>query len=491
MALIELATRHAARGEQLLGPYSRFGFHHPGPAMFYVLAPLYAASGGLFASMLFTALVANTVLLGAAAWTAWRAGRGEALIPALLVLPLLALYIRPSYLCSVWNPNLAIVPFLAALLALAAVVAGRIAFLPLAVGAGSLALQCHLGVLLPLAAAGGLAAAARLVAPVRRWLGLEERVVGRRWVAVAIAAGIAVAAWTPPVVEQLTGSPGNLTRIADFLRRPLRPHGVVESARAVAGAGGALLLAPAGARLGGPLTAVEGTVAQALGLAVALALPLALLLARRERRPFAAALAALGLAVVPAAVIVVRAISGGLHEYLLRWLAAVGALGLVALGAAVAPVLARAVAGRRVVCLVGGALVLGAGLALAALSTRRVAEVVPLSRQAEGAVYRRVAAAAEACRSGIAERGLREVELRIDHRDAWGLAAGLVLHLEKAGVEVSVAPGLVRVYGPRHAPREPGAVLAVEPPGRAASGGGVVFADGRVTLRLVAPAPRS
>jgi len=307
---------------------------------------------------------------------------------------------------------------------------------------------------------------------------------------VAIAVGIAVAAWTPPAVEQLTGSPGNVTRIAEFLRRPSQPHGVVESIRAVAGASGAVLLAPAGARLGGPLPAVERTVAKVLGLAVAVALPLALLVARRERRPFAAALAALGLAVVPAAVIVVRAITGDLHEYLLRWLAAVGALGLVALGAAVAPVLTRVAARRRVVCLVGGVLVLGAGLALAALNTRRVVEVVPLSRQAEGAVYRRVAAAAEACRSGIAERGLREVELRIDHPDAWGLAAGLVLHLEKAGVEVSVAPDLVRVYGPRHAPREPGAVLVVEAPGRAASGGGVVFADERVTLRLTAPMPR-
>ena len=28
-------------GRQLLGPYSRFGFHHPGPAYFYASVPLY------------------------------------------------------------------------------------------------------------------------------------------------------------------------------------------------------------------------------------------------------------------------------------------------------------------------------------------------------------------------------------------------------------------------------------------------------------------
>ncbi len=490
MALIELATRHASEGRQLLGPYSRFGFHHPGPAMFYLLAPLYAASGGLFVSLLFTALLANAVLLGGAAWTAWRAGREEALLPALVVLPLLALYIRPSYLCSVWNPNLAIVPFLAALLALAAVIAGRMAFLPLAVGAGSLALQCHLGFLLPLAAAGGLSAAARLIGPVRRWLGLDDRSAGRWGAWAALATGLAVVMWAPTVVEQLTGSPGNVTRIVEFLRRPSEPHGLGGSIRAVAGASGALLLAPSGARLGGPSTAVESAVAQVLGFALVAALPLALMVARRERRPFTTALAALGIVVVPAAVIVVRAISGDLHEYLLRWLAAVGALGLIAVAAAAAPALARLAARRRAARLVVGALVLGAALALATLNTRRVVEVVPLSRQAEGAVYRRVATAVEACRTGIAERGIREVELRIDHPDAWGLAAGLVLHLGKSGVRVSVAPDLVRIYGPNHAPRAPGAVLVVEPPGRAASGGEVVFADERVALVLVSLSSR-
>src|SRR5437016_3928499 len=39
-ALIELYTMSATRGEQLLGPYSRFRWHHPGPAMFYALVPL-------------------------------------------------------------------------------------------------------------------------------------------------------------------------------------------------------------------------------------------------------------------------------------------------------------------------------------------------------------------------------------------------------------------------------------------------------------------
>jgi hypothetical protein len=38
-ALIAIASRRAADFVQLLGPYSRTGFHHPGPAVFYLLAP--------------------------------------------------------------------------------------------------------------------------------------------------------------------------------------------------------------------------------------------------------------------------------------------------------------------------------------------------------------------------------------------------------------------------------------------------------------------
>jgi hypothetical protein len=39
-ALLELSTGEALRGAQLLGPYSRFGWRHPGPAYVYLQAPL-------------------------------------------------------------------------------------------------------------------------------------------------------------------------------------------------------------------------------------------------------------------------------------------------------------------------------------------------------------------------------------------------------------------------------------------------------------------
>jgi hypothetical protein len=77
--LIAMATREAARGVRLLGPWSRFGWNHPGPAYFYVLAPFYQAAGaralGLYAGVVvLNAAAALTVVAVVARRAGTRAG---------------------------------------------------------------------------------------------------------------------------------------------------------------------------------------------------------------------------------------------------------------------------------------------------------------------------------------------------------------------------------------------------------------------------------
>ena len=43
---LEIATRFVPTGTTLLGPYSRFGWNHPGPLYFVLLAPIHALFGG-------------------------------------------------------------------------------------------------------------------------------------------------------------------------------------------------------------------------------------------------------------------------------------------------------------------------------------------------------------------------------------------------------------------------------------------------------------
>ncbi|HEY3078423.1 MAG TPA: hypothetical protein VGM69_00810, partial [Chloroflexota bacterium] len=75
-ALIELYTLHATRGEQLLGPHARFGFHQPGPSYYYLQAPLYLLLGKHSIALHYGALLINLAALAATLWLAARTGVG-------------------------------------------------------------------------------------------------------------------------------------------------------------------------------------------------------------------------------------------------------------------------------------------------------------------------------------------------------------------------------------------------------------------------------
>src|SRR6516164_9762469 len=75
IAVTELYTDLASHGRLLLGPYSRFGWHHPGPVYFYLQAPLYAASNRAGASLFLGAMAINVVALAIVLWTIVRQDR--------------------------------------------------------------------------------------------------------------------------------------------------------------------------------------------------------------------------------------------------------------------------------------------------------------------------------------------------------------------------------------------------------------------------------
>src|SRR5580765_4791246 len=62
-AVIESYTWMASTGDLLLGPYSRFQWHHPGPVAFFWIAPFYALSGARPAGLGAGALALNLAVL--------------------------------------------------------------------------------------------------------------------------------------------------------------------------------------------------------------------------------------------------------------------------------------------------------------------------------------------------------------------------------------------------------------------------------------------
>ncbi len=424
-ALMELYTLRAASGDQLLGPYSRFYFHHPGPVLFYCLAPFYLALGKNYAALATGALVLNLVSLVGIAIVLRRLVGADRWPWGLAALGLYVLWLRPMLLVSAWNPNLAILPLALALLALAAVAAGRTAYLPLAVLAGSFAVQSHIPCAAPVAVASAVAVAVPVVR--RRWWATAPGPSAAHAAGHAATAAVLLGlVWLLPIVEQVRGNPGNVTMIVRYLgqRHEWRSFGSTLSA--VATQASAFLLAPVAP---GSESDPPSSLAPPLAL-LATAFLAALLLAvvRAWRRRDAFAFAACSVAIGGAAVAVAQTLAtpGYLHAYLVRWISAVGLVAACAIAAALAPSgPARLAARARQLGICAVVVVTAAALAL-----RDVVRSPGLGQLIASAWSDRVS---NPTLAALAARGIRHPEIRILSHRSWEQAAGLVLQCTKAG----------------------------------------------------------
>ena len=143
LAITELYTELATRGELLVGPDSRFAWNHPGPIYFYVLAPLYAAGGHRAAALFAAAVAINLAAILTLVWVVRRGDRG----PLLLLVTLACLVIAwrvPRLMASPWTAHIPVLASLTFVVVCGAVVGGRHRMLPLLMLFGSFVTQTHL-----------------------------------------------------------------------------------------------------------------------------------------------------------------------------------------------------------------------------------------------------------------------------------------------------------------------------------------------------------
>lgn len=214
IAIIDLRVRDLVAGDfPLLGAYSRYGWNHPGPMFFFVLAPLSALAGGAaWATMVGGALL-QAVAIALSARLAWRRGGLLLLLLVLAAITLATHAIGARILLDAWNPHVA-VPFLALfVLQVWSVTLGDRWQLVGAAVVGTFLVQTHVGYI-PLVAAGAAYAVVLTVVDQRR-----HKKMWAPWRRPAIvAAAVGVVLWIPTVVEELTTDPGNLTRLARYAR---------------------------------------------------------------------------------------------------------------------------------------------------------------------------------------------------------------------------------------------------------------------------------
>jgi hypothetical protein len=207
-----------------IGLFSRDGWNHPGPALFYVLLLPYRLTGSHSNGLLVGAALVNAVAVGGTTLLARRrGGTALALLVALGSLVLMAT-LGGTFLWQPWNPYLPVLPFGLAVLATWCVVCGDAWCLPLVVVVGSFCAQTHVGYV-PLVASLIVVAVVGLVLHVRSGptpdSGSSLRGVRTP---LLVAGALLVVCWAPTIFQQLTADPGNLSAIWDFFGSSRESH---------------------------------------------------------------------------------------------------------------------------------------------------------------------------------------------------------------------------------------------------------------------------
>lgn len=200
-AIIQLYAEDIPERLPLIGVYSRFDFHHPGPLLYYLVTIPVHLVGGV--GLALGAAAVSIASIGGLLFTMYRRG-GQVLF--ILGVVLGAVLIRSMALdtLSYWNPNLLILPFALAIALGWAVWCGDEWALPWLAGVGTFVVQAHVGLAPPI----GFLLVSSAIWTIR---GLVRRRCSSRPALIAI--GVFIVLWLPPTIEQFTTRPGNFSQI--------------------------------------------------------------------------------------------------------------------------------------------------------------------------------------------------------------------------------------------------------------------------------------
>ena len=110
VAANELSVQNAVHLHQAVGPYDRFGWFHPGPMLFYLLAIPYALMDWNGAGLeVGTALINLAAAIGIVALVARRAG-GKAALGTAAIVCAFEFALGPTHITNPWGPEVIVVP---------------------------------------------------------------------------------------------------------------------------------------------------------------------------------------------------------------------------------------------------------------------------------------------------------------------------------------------------------------------------------------------
>jgi hypothetical protein len=453
-AVLEIYTLHAARGVWPLGPYSQFGWNHPGPLLFYLLLPFYELSefrsiamhAGSFAINLASIVTIVVIFLRCATPSVACAG--------ITVLGVFAYRIH-EIAGSYWNPHIVVLPVAALLMLSGRLASGRLSTLPAIAFAGSFLAQTHVS-LVPYV---GLLAGAALVIAIVSIVGHagnalpatspgNQRSIGW-WI--NLTAWLMIFLWMLPIAEELIHTPGNVTKMMRFFGEPYtrQPWDLMVTIW------GEVMTAPfrPGFHIpvGWPLQLQPGLMLPALAIGQVLLLVFCSRYAAKHDDRFGAVMCALGALASLIALWSITRIRVLIGDYMVFWMSVIGALNwAIAAGVLLDPWLTAGRARVRLaiqrIALALGVLVIGGYLFSGIHDLEHIR-----TRDTRSETDRTISALSDDIDLYLEREHVGRPLFRIA-QGAWGDAMGVVLDRYRRGVPVAVSSDLVQLLGTPLAP---------------------------------------
>lgn len=472
IAVTESYTILAGQGRLLVGPYSRFSWHHPGPFYFYCLWPFYAAARS------------NTWGLSVGAWFIYCASfltavyatrfspRGV-LTFGLGVLAAITTVRFPGLLTSPWNPHVVLMPMLLLPLCGAAVCAGRFAWIIACVVVWSFVVQTHVSTAVP-------ATLALLIAFAVGWTKARSLSdpIQRRKAAILFGASVIVlgSTWVLPLIEQFSVERGNLSMLWAYFTRPVHDH--------LSGAAAFGVLSDAATGLfnsqyalaqGQPIAWTGSEISLSITAGLLLLLALFLAGARPAQWQFDRWLAALLATELVAAWWSITRIDGAVFDHVVFWLCGIGALAIVLL---THWLLTSARSPRLDAHLMSVSIALCGTLSLyqGAVRLPRM-----MSGSSESPASRTVRVLAAKTIDYVQQTKIKP--LLLVPQDSWELTAGMVVQLQKAGIDFAVEPAWLDMFTTAMSPTGAESMtLTIAQSGHSAELGEVVAEEGHTVV---------
>jgi len=428
LAVTETYTILASQGRLLVGPYSRFSWHHPGPMYFYLLVPFYKLLGSRPLGLQVGALAIGLCSMAAAMLIAAGVGSRRYLIASSAAFLFFALRFQPA-LTSIWNPHAIAIPAIALVVSAVGAFSGSSIALVLAAALSSFVTQTHVGAA-PVALFLAAAAAAGLL--LRRDASPLDR--RRKRLALAAAVLVAIVCWMPAILEQVRGPEHNLSALWRYFASSSTQQGWRTAAAAWGFALSGAFRTDYKMPIGTPVVVPHASITLltvGIGFAALLLVGIRRSLAGRREGAIATLVPA---GVCAIALVSLHRIAGSIDDHVVFWLSGIGVLGVACLLASASVRVPTTDRFERLVAVLPALVIVAVAavglVRLADGADGRAADTRPLN-----IATRELAAAVETYLDSSHAKPLIKVD-----QAAWEVTAGVVLQLQRARRPFAVEP---------------------------------------------------